>query len=166
MPFTPVSLKSLNNSKSLKNVNLDLTKLKKIELSNSMKEFKDQKKSYHTSDNEREKLLKDIEKERKRLLDNKPEDIIEHSKIDYRKDIVIEDLYLKGHPNLYDKMQKNLKQMIYRSHLPLFNPDLYQIEKKIGEGTNGAIYQVVNLNNNKKYAMKKLIADSLLALKY
>ena len=172
MPFTPVSLKGLDTAKSIKKINLDLTKLKKIESSNSMGEFKNLNKPIQffqrnpTSDNDREKLLKEIEKERKRLLDNRPEDIVEHRKIDYRKDIVIEDLYLKGHPNLYDKMQKNLKQMIYRSHLPLFNPDLYQIEKKIGEGTNGAIYQVININNNKKYAMKKLIADSLLSLKY
>ena len=166
MPFTPVSFKESDDSKSVRKINLDLAKIKKIELSYSIGEFKDLAKSYHSSDNEREKLLKDIEKERKRLLDNKPEDIIEHRKIDYKKDIVIEDLYLKDHPDLYDKMQKNLKQLIHRSHLPLFNADLYQIEKKIGEGTNGSIYQVINLSNNKKYAMKKLIADSLLALKY
>jgi len=115
---------------------------------------------------ERVKLLREIQIEKEKFSNNKPDDIVEHRKIDYRKDIIIEDPYLKSHRDLYDKIQHNLKQMIYRSHLPLFNPDLYQIEKQIGEGTNGAIYQVMNVKSRKRYAMKKLIANSLLALKY
>ena len=145
--------------------------MKKLESSpslcelNKMKNYNNIKKK-NVIDEERAKLLKDIELEKKKFISNKPDDIVEHRKIDYKKDIIIEDPYLKNYPDLYEKMQKHLKQLIFHSHLPLFNPDIYQIESKIGEGTNGAIYQVVNLNNNKKYAMKKLIADSLLALKY
>jgi hypothetical protein len=170
-PFRPISPKNLKNSKNVKEIEIDLTKLKRLEASNSVGEFKPVKnykyyKQKHFLDKEAEKLLKDIESEKKKLRENKPEDIVEHRKIDYRKDIIIEDPYLKSHQDLYDKMQKNLKQMIYRSHLPLFTPELYMIEHKIGEGTNGAIYQVINIKSKKKYAMKKLLANSLIALKY
>ena len=118
------------------------------------------------NNNEKGNLSKEIELEKQKFLLNKPEDIIEHNKIDYRKDIAIEDPYLKSHRDLYDKMQHNLKQMVYRSHLPLFSPEAYLIEKKIGEGTNGAIYKVINKKSQKRYAMKKLMANSLIALKY
>ena len=115
---------------------------------------------------EKNELQKLIELEKKKLSENKPDDIVEHRKIDYNKDVIIEDPYLNSHPDLYEKMQKNLKQMIFRSHLPLFFPERYQIEQKIGEGTNGSIYQVINLKSKKEYAMKKLTADSLISLKY
>ena len=169
--FRAISPKNINQSKNVREIEIDLTKLKRLEASNSVGEFKPVKnyKYYKNKNNfykESEELLKDIESEKKKLRENKPEDIVEHRKIDYRKDIIIEDPYLKSHQDLYDKMQKNLKQMIYRSHLPLFTPELYMIEHKIGEGTNGAIYQVVNIKNKKKYAMKKLLANSLIALKY
>ena len=170
-PFRPISPKNLNNSKNVREIEIDLSKLKRLEASNSVGEFKPVKnykyyKQKNTIDKESEKLLKDIESEKIKLRENQPEDIVEHRKIDYRKDIIIEDPYLKSHQDLYDKMQKNLKQMIYRSHLPLFTPELYMIEHKIGEGTNGAIYQVINIKSKKKYAMKKLLADSLISLKY
>ena len=181
LPLSPYSPKIIEHSESMTKIklNIDLTKLKSnelkiIETSNSVSEFKLARKNKYLKKkeelkrkiNEKEKLLKDIEKAKKELINNKPGDIIEHRKIDYRKDIIIEDPYLQSHPDLYDKMQKNLKQMIYRSHLPLFNPDLYKIEKKIGEGTNGAIFQVISMENKKRYAMKKLIANNLIALKY
>jgi serine/threonine protein kinase len=116
--------------------------------------------------NNYKKLLKYKEMPKKKLMDDIPGDIIEHRKIDYEKDIIIEDPYLKCHPDLYEKIQKNVKLLIKKSHLPLFNPDLYKIERKIGEGTNGYIFQVVSMENNKRYAMKKLIANNLIALKY
>ena len=169
IPFGPNS-KILNHSQNISKVAIDLTKPKSEQI-NSINEYKREKNYIYYKkkciiDSEKVKLLKDIELEKKKFIKNKPEDIIEHRKIDYKKDIIIEDQYLKSHHDLYEKMQKNLKQLIHQSHLPLFNPDLYQIESKIGEGTNGSIYQVVCLKNKKKYAMKKLLADSLIALKY
>ena len=78
----------------------------------------------------------------------------------------IEDPYLRSHPDLYEKMQKDLKRLIYRSHLPIFDPSCYEIEKKIGEGTYGAIFRVINIKTKKKYAMKKIVTNSLISLKY
>ena len=167
-PFSPIS-KNFQNSKN--KIEIDLTKMKKLESSPSLCELNKVKNYYNIKkknviDEERAKLLKDIELEKKKFISNKPDDIVEHRKIDYKKDIIIEDPYLKNYPDLYEKMQKHLKQLIFHSHLPLFNPDIYQIESKIGEGTNGAIYQVVCLKSGKKYAMKKLIANDLIVLKY
>ena len=169
IPFSPNS-KIPNHSQKLSKVEIDLSKQKPEQI-NSINENKRVKnyiynKKKYLLNGEKAKLLKDIELEKKKFIKNKPEDIIEHRKIDYKKDIIIEDQYLKSHPDLYEKMQKDLKQLIYQSHLPFFNPDLYQIESKIGEGTNGSIYKVVCLKSKKKYAMKKLLADSLIALKY
>ena len=188
-PYTP---KILGRWESMEKNNSDSVKLKKdykkMDTSNSVTEIKAIKK-YEKSltkneeqnnknkakviqkdklkdNNSNKQLIKVIEFAKKEIMDNKPSDIIEHRKINYERDIIIEDPYLKSHPDLYDKIHKNLKQLVRRSHLPLFNPDLYTIEKKIGEGTNGSIFQVVSMDNNKKYAMKKLIANNLIALKY
>ena len=175
MSFSPIpeKEKEIDHSESVKKIEKQIDKFKNNEIkrlvtSNSVSDLRVNKNYFKNKEgnSEKYKLIKIIELEKKKLAENKPDDIVEHRKIDYNQDVVIEDLYLKSHPDLYDKMQKNLKQLIYRSHLPLFNPDLYQIEKKIGEGTNGSIYEVKNIKNQKKYAMKKLTADSLLSLKY
>ena len=97
---------------------------------------------------------------------NKPDDIIEPEDIDTNKDFPINDPYLQSHPDLYEEMQENLKEIIYKNKLPIFNPDLYKIEKKIGEGTHGSIFQVANLKNGKKYAIKKIITNDIILLKY
>lgn len=115
---------------------------------------------------ERKKLLKDIEQAKKDMEKNKPDDIIEPKDIDFKKDLPIEDPYLLSHKDLYAKMQKDLKRIIFKCHLPLFDPNCYHIEKKIGEGTYGAIFQVTNLKTKKKYAMKKIITNNLLSLKF
>ena len=133
-----------------------------------LKEEKDEKNSKDDkSDNEeKERLLRQIELAKCELLKNKPDDIIEPKDIDFRKNLPIEDPYLKSHPDLYEKMQKDLKRLIYRSHLPIFDPSCYEIEKKIGEGTYGAIFRVINIKTKKKYAMKKIITNNIISLKY
>ena len=133
-----------------------------------LKEEKDEKYSKDDkSDNEeKERLLRQIELAKCELLKNKPDDIIEPKDIDFRKNLPIEDPYLKSHPDLYEKMQKDLKRLIYRSHLPIFDPSCYEIEKKIGEGTYGAIFRVINIKTKKKYAMKKIITNNIISLKY
>ena len=184
--MSPYSPRILDCSIYKKKINLGKAKLKddnkKLDVSNSASEFNIEKKykKYLLKNDEQKntpkkkeiiknnnnKLLQYKEMSKKKLMEDMPGDIIEHRKIDYEKDIIIEDPYLKCHPDLYDKVQKNVKLLIKKSHLPLFNPDLYKIERKIGEGTNGYIFQVVSMENNKRYAMKKLIANNLIALKY
>ena len=97
---------------------------------------------------------------------NKPEDIIEPENIDKNKDFPIEDPYLKNNLDLYEEIQDKLKETMYKNTLPMFNQDFYKIEKKIGEGTNGIIFQVVNIKNGKRYALKKIISNDIIALKY
>ena len=97
---------------------------------------------------------------------NKPIDIIEPEDIDTNKDFPIDDPYLRSHQDLYEDVQKNLKEIMYKNKLPFFNPDFYKIEKKIGEGTHGSIYQVMNIKNGEKYAIKKIFSNDIILLKY
>ena len=104
---------SQNFQNSKNKIEIDLTKMKKLESSpslcelNKMKNYNNIKKK-NVIDEERAKLLKDIELEKKKFISNKPDDIVEHRKIDYKKDIIIEDPYLKNYPDLYETMQKHL----------------------------------------------------------
>lgn len=97
---------------------------------------------------------------------NKPADIIEPEDIDTSKDFPINDPYLLSNSDLYEEIQDKLKEIMYTKKIPLFNPDLYKIEKKIGEGTHGSIFQVSNLKNGKKYAIKKILCNDIILLKY
>ena len=134
--------------------------------SQSQNVVEEKEKSHYDEKDERKKLLKDIEEAKKEMEKNKPDDIIEFKDIDFKKDLPIEDPYLLNHPDSLAKMQKDLKRIIFKCHLPLFDPNCYHIEKKIGEGTYGAIFQVMNLKTKKKYAMKKIITNNLLSLKF
>ena len=161
------SLKKIEMDLAYKNYNFKKESQKKVD----DKDIKDEKNSKDGNEEksnkeEKERLLRQIELAKYELLKNKPDDIIEAKDIDFRKNLPIEDPYLRSHPDLYEKMQKDLKRLIYRSHLPIFDPSCYEIEKKIGEGTYGAIFRVINIKTKKKYAMKKIVTNSLISLKY
>ena len=110
--------------------------------------------------------IKDYSMPKKIIRPNKPPDIIEPEDIDTNKDFPIDDPYLKTHPDLYEEIQGKLKEIMYKHKLPIFNPELYKVEKKIGEGTHGSIYQVVNSKTGKKYAIKKIFSNDIILLKY
>ena len=97
---------------------------------------------------------------------DKPPDIIEPKNIDTKKDFPIDDPYIQNNPDIYKEIQNKLKEIIYKVKLPMFNPDLYKIEKKIGEGTHGSIFQVMNIKNGKRYAIKKIFSNDIILLKY
>ena len=97
---------------------------------------------------------------------DKPPDIIEPKNIDTKKDFPIDDPYIQNNPDIYEEIQNKLKEIIYKVKLPMFNPDLYKIEKKIGEGTHGSIFQVMNIKNGKRYAIKKIFSNDIILLKY
>ena len=97
---------------------------------------------------------------------DKPPDIIEPKNIDTKKDFPIDDPYIQNNPDIYEEIQTKLKEIIYKVKLPMFNPDLYKIEKKIGEGTHGSIFQVMNIKNGKRYAIKKIFSNDIILLKY
>ena len=100
------------------------------------------------------------------IKSNKPLDIIEPKNIDTKKDFPIDDPYIQSNPEIYEEIQSKLKEIIYRVKLPMFNPDFYKIEKKIGEGTHGSIFQVLNIKNGKRYAIKKIFSNDIILLKY
>ena len=97
---------------------------------------------------------------------NEPPDIIEPKNIDTKKDFPIDDPYIQSNPEIYEEIQNKLKDIIYKVKLPMFNPDFYKIEKKIGEGTHGSIFQVMNIKNGKRYAIKKIFSNDIILLKY
>ena len=97
-------------------------------------------------------------------IDSRPSDIINASMIDSEMDNIIENEQIKKDKSLYDSIQTKIKKILLKGHLPIFNIDNYKIEKQIGEGSFGLIYQVTNKKNYIKYAMKKIIANNLIAL--
>jgi len=98
-------------------------------------------------------------------INSSPNDIINSSMIDdAQMDIIIENETIKKDPTLYNSIQTKIKKILLKGHLPIFNIDNYKIEKQIGEGSFGHIYQVMNKKNYIKYAMKKIIANNLTSL--
>ena len=97
---------------------------------------------------------------------NEPPDIIEPKNIDTKKDFPVDDPYIQSNPEIYEEIQNKLKDIIYKVKLPMFNPDFYKIERKIGEGTHGSIFQVMNIKNGKRYAIKKIFSNDIILLKY
>ena len=78
--------------------------------------------------------------------------------------IKIEDEKIKMDKKLYDTIKMRLISIVSRSNLPLFDVDNYLIWKKIGDGSNGEIFEISNTNTDKKYALKKLNTDNLSSL--
>ena len=93
--------------------------------------------------------------------DDKPDDIIEPSQIDYTEDIPIYDFKIKENEELYDSIQNGIKKILEKGKLPQFNIDNYTIGKKIGDGAFGVLFSVENNKTRKKYALKKLTAHDL-----
>jgi len=84
--------------------------------------------------------------------------------LDTQMDIIIENDIIKKDKELYNSIQTKIKKILSKGKLPIFNIDNYKIEKQIGEGSFGHIYQVMNKKNYIKYAMKKIIANNLISL--
>ena len=78
--------------------------------------------------------------------------------------IKIEDEKIKMDKKLYDTIKMRLISIVSRSNLPLFDVDSYLIWNKIGDGSNGEIFEISDTNTYKKYALKKLNTDNLSSL--
>ena len=107
--------------------------------------------------------LKDIESNNNNNInykkeDDKPDDIIEPSDIDFSEDIPIYDYKIKQNKKLYDNIQNCIKKILEKGRLPQFNIDNYTIGRKIGDGAFGVLFSVENNKTRKKYALKKLTA--------
>ena len=59
---------------------------------------------------------------------------------------------------------EKLKLIANECFLPEFDADDYEYIEPIGEGAYGKIYSVKNIDNGKKYALKKIICNDLMAI--
>ena len=151
-----------NNSKYSNNINFSSTN------GNIKQRIRNYRLPYRqkTENEKEEERVKFSPTPKKPININKPKDIIEAKDIDSHKDFSIDDPYLNSHPDSYEEIQETLKEIMYKVKLPMFNPDFYKIEKKIGEGTHGSIFQVLNTKNGKRYALKKIFSNDIVLLKY
>ena len=62
---------------------------------------------------------------------------------------------------LFERINKRLKKILSKYNIPSFNLGHYNLLKSIGEGTYGKIYEVINRNTEKKYAIKKMLSRSI-----
>lgn len=97
-------------------------------------------------------------------INSRPSDIINTSMLDTQMENIIENDIIKKDKELFNSIKTKIKKILSKGKLPIFNIDNYKIEKQIGEGSFGHIYQVMNKKNYIKYAMKKIIANNLTSL--
>lgn len=101
---------------------------------------------------------------KKIIINSHPSDIISISNLDPQMDIFIENEAIKKDKSLYNSIQSQIIKILSKGNLPIFNIENYKVERQIGEGSFGLIYQVMNKKSYIKYAMKKIIANNLLSL--
>ena len=80
--------------------------------------------------------------------------------------IKIDDEKIKQNKKLYENIKMRLISLISRSKLPLFDIDNFLIWQKIGNGSNGDIFQVTSNKTNKEYAVKIIKEEALTSLEY
>ena len=118
------------------------------------------------SEIKKKNLISKYESSREPEVDpNIPSDIVKIFSIDKMEKIPLNPAIFTN-PLLANNIQQRIKHILFRGRLPLFNVDNYSIKRTLGEGTNGVIYQVMNNDTKKYYAMKKLIASSIAELDF
>ena len=63
--------------------------------------------------------------------------------------------------HLMNHINKRMYNILSKLKMPLINIDDYTFNRKLGEGSYGIIYSVTSNIDNKKYAIKKIIARTL-----
>ena len=156
-----ISLEKEKNNNKIKDENKKF--INKYNIRNFYKEKKNEPKNNNHNIiiiNHRNNKIEES-KEKINENDNKPDDIIEISKINYyREDIPVKNTKIEKDKKLYDNLQKRIKRILSNRRLPQFKLDNYTKQKSIGEGTYGELFFVINKNNKKKYAIKKQIAEN------
>ena len=114
---------------------------------------------------EKEELLKEIlaNLEKEEELRKRPDDIMEITNVlkDSNFSIPVLSDSIKENDKLYEDIQNQIKTILSKGKLPLFNIKNYIIRKQIGDGSYGFIYQVVQKDTRKEYAIKKIIASDI-----
>ena len=103
-------------------------------------------------------------KEIEQKINIEEDDIIPFEMIDPNEDIVIEDQKIIDNKVSYAHFQRRLKKVLLKGKLPRFYLDKFTIDKQIGDGSFGIIYLVHNNKTKRKYAMKKIIANTINSL--
>ena len=122
---------------------------------------KNSRSSHSSNSNKNEEKINNNNENKDKNLD----DIIEPQLIDFSNDeIEIEDDKVKENEELYENLQQKLKKVLIKGNLPRFNIENYTIVEQIGDGSFGAIYKIYNNKTKIEYAIKKIIANNILAL--
>ena len=163
-----IGFKNIRDSKVKKDdKNNDNNKIITIENENQQKEKKQRNfglyKRFRENDNELNKNNNN-NNNKKIVINSHPSDIINSAMLDTQMDFFIENEAIKKDKLLYDSIQTQIKKILSKGKLPIFNVENYKIERQIGEGSFGLIYQVKNKKSYIKYAMKKIIANNLSSL--
>ena len=133
----------------------------------NLKEKEEIKEELKVEEKKEEKIEKKAEEkvEVEEKEEEPPDDITKVSKIDDMELIPLNHDVIRS-PLLYNNIQQRIKHVLFKGKLPFFNVDNYTIEKTLGTGTNGVIYQVINNKTKNHYAMKKLIANTIADLDF
>ena len=63
--------------------------------------------------------------------------------------------------DLYSQIIQQINQILSSCKIPRFNLEDFTINRKIGEGSYGIIHSLTKVKTNEKYALKKIIAQSI-----
>ena len=63
--------------------------------------------------------------------------------------------------NLLNHLNRRISNIISKCSIPLMNVEDYILYRKIGEGSYGIIFSVINKKDKKQYALKKIISNKL-----
>ena len=160
---------SSNNIPKNKKINHSYREREKILKNRNLSEIKDlyninDKRQIKTKNNEKEEEYEN-EKENIKRLSNININLNVNVNINNNSNIKIPYPY-----KINSNSTKNISKFTYYNQIKLlrnniedkkFTSDDYNIISQIGEGTFGKIYQVENNINKKKYAMKKILANSI-----
>ena len=169
-----IIIKNKNNKKNIGFYNIRESKLKQDNSSNDKNNKNNNNENITITQEEKKqrnfplyKRFKEKDSEdniKKVNINSRPSDIINTSMLDTQMENIIENDIIKKDKELFNSIQTKIKKILSKGKLPIFNIDNYKIEKQIGEGSFGHIYQVMNKKNYIKYAMKKIIANNLTSL--
>ena len=170
-----IIIKNKNNEKNIGFYNIRESKLKQDNSSNDKNNKNNNNENITITQEEKKQRNfplykrfkeKDTEDNIKKVnINSRPSgDIINTSMLDTQMENIIENDIIKKDKELFNSIQTKIKKILSKGKLPIFNIDNYKIEKQIGEGSFGHIYQVMNKKNYIKYAMKKIIANNLTSL--
>ena len=170
-----IIIKNKNNEKNIGFYNIRESKLKQDNSSNDKNNKNNNNENITITQEEKKqrnfplyKRFKEKDSEdniKKVNINSRPSgDIINTSMLDTQMENIIENDIIKKDKELFNSIQTKIKKILSKGKLPIFNIDNYKIEKQIGEGSFGHIYQVMNKKNYIKYAMKKIIANNLTSL--